>query len=82
MTDPLSALCQGSNTYLSLAVISGWLLLEWYLPRSRFKASSTLDLVWGLTAFLILAVTIGVAAIYRRIAYHGKSSNSGNPADR
>lgn len=78
MPQELSVLCQGTNIYLSIAVIAGWLLLEWYLPRSRFRASSTVDLVGALAAFLILAVSIVVAALYRRIA-NGKLSGSRNP---
>ena len=80
MNETLAELCKGSNINLMVAAYAATLVVEWWLPKSRFKANSIGDVVVGLAGFAILLVAVVVTAIFRRI--HGTGSretrNQGN----
>lgn len=79
MNEQLAQLCSESNIKLLIASYVVTLAIEWWLPKSRFKANSLGDVIVGAIGLVALLVVVVTTAIFRRIyGTRTKGGNSGN----
>lgn len=75
----LAQLCSESNIKVLVAGYVVTLAVEWWLPKSRFKADSIGDVLVGVIGLVTLLVVVVTTAIFRRIyGTRTKGGNSGN----
>ena len=75
MNSVIAEACKETNIYLVITSLVLTLIVEWWLPKSRFKANSIGDIVIATIGLVFLLVAVVASAIFRRIK-NGTSSGT------